>query len=1097
MLKNTLVFEKKMVLKTKLLKNALSLLLVFVVTTLFFNQNFLQLNNTRDYFIDQSLSLSTHENKAEISSLLNSSSTWGDPTRITTEDIEREGYVIAEDKNGFYHCIWLGKITTSGLALYHNILSNDLSNNWSKKTLIARLEAEITNLKLVFDGNNTLHLFFVAERENIHRIYYCSKLENSLDWNDLQIITTNYNKKITDLSPLIINDFTLHLTWVYAPIMTTMENHSLVFASFENGKLQTNTLIISEEKIAAASRTINQTALEVIYSFETATQQSKLFQKITNDSGSHWITNELYQFNIISKKINIYATSDSNETHILWQSKDLELFYLKLLNNGSINNGPDLIGNPNSDVYSGGIINTLTNSFYLFYEERLNTRSDIYFKFWNNTIENWETTKRITNNWISINPIAIENEINNNTLGIITYIGKNSLNSFFIDFQGNLSQEILVQKTTYFNYSPTLCSDSNGTIHLLWTQTYQGTHEIFYTTKELTDDWVFVKSLTIENWSTATYPSMIIDENDTLHCVFVAKYKSTNFDALYYTYLSPGSNWSNPIAVKIPEDDAEKTQAEILIDNEGILHILWTEQAGFLRNNIIYSTKNIDDGNFTSTTVYENAEGVTSFDLSAVVDDEENIHLVFADFIGEPWSSKLHYIHQFEDKTWSQSTILDASSVDFFEKPILEKTLTGKLSLVYLRKYLIASQKIAADIRYRTKEPGGNWIRSPDIINYELITSLNYFILPNGKQCIIYHSRFLSIGGPGPVNDYCYLVSKEQEGNWGEKELIFLNPNYEAKPMGTYNPITTNMFFIIIDKNKDQPQLNWLTAQKDSDQDKLGDLDEKIYRTNSLLNDTDNDGVFDGDEVKTIITNPNSNDTDWDKLVDGLEVFVYFSDPQKKDSDFDSVLDGDEALVYGTNPNFIDTDYDGLYDNLEIFVYHTNPNSPDTDGDTMPDLWEILNGLNPIEDDGFADADNDNLLNKDEYRFSTDPNNWDTDGDTLSDGIELLTYGTNPNEEDTDFDTLNDNEEINLYNTNPLKIDSDGDGFNDREEINSGTDPNNPRDNVFRRRLNRILLFTLLPLSIIIIFGVFLELRYRRKLKIMNKEEKPLLESLD
>lgn len=92
-----------------------------------------------------------------------------------------------------------------------------------------------------------------------------------------------------------------------------------------------------------------------------------------------------------------------------------------------------------------------------------------------------------------------------------------------------------------------------------------------------------------------------------------------------------------------------------------------------------------------------------------------------------------------------------------------------------------------------------------------------------------------------------------------------------------------------------------------------------------------------------------------------------------------------------------DSDLDDLLNNDETGVYGTNPNNPDTDGDLMPDGWEIRNGLDPLDSgDALTDADNDGLLNVDEYLLSTRADTADTDGDGVSDGDEVHVAGTDP-----------------------------------------------------------------------------------------------------
>ena len=69
--------------------------------------------------------------------------------------------------------------------------------------------------------------------------------------------------------------------------------------------------------------------------------------------------------------------------------------------------------------------------------------------------------------------------------------------------------------------------------------------------------------------------------------------------------------------------------------------------------------------------------------------------------------------------------------------------------------------------------------------------------------------------------------------------------------------------------------------------------------------------------------------------------------------------------------------------------------NPDTDGDGMKDGWEVANSLDPLEDDGAPDGDNDKLSNLQEFLFETDPHAADTDQDGLADGEEVFA-GLNP-----------------------------------------------------------------------------------------------------
>ena len=96
------------------------------------------------------------------------------------------------------------------------------------------------------------------------------------------------------------------------------------------------------------------------------------------------------------------------------------------------------------------------------------------------------------------------------------------------------------------------------------------------------------------------------------------------------------------------------------------------------------------------------------------------------------------------------------------------------------------------------------------------------------------------------------------------------------------------------------------------------------------LNDSDNDGLCDGEEV-ALGTDPFSADTDGDGLSDGDEVNLHNTSPLLADSDSDGLSDPDE-LRFGGDPNNPDTDGDGILDGDEVLV--------DTDDDGLIELLD-------------------------------------------------------------------------------------------------------------------------------------------------------------
>ncbi len=215
--------------------------------------------------------------------------------------------------------------------------------------------------------------------------------------------------------------------------------------------------------------------------------------------------------------------------------------------------------------------------------------------------------------------------------------------------------------------------------------------------------------------------------------------------------------------------------------------------------------------------------------------------------------------------------------------------------------------------------------------------------------------------------------------------------------------------------------------ETDQDGDGLSDSLEAKLNTDPTKADTDNDGISDFDEIGANIDVP--LDSDHDGIIDAIDAI------DDTDSDNDTISDANEIKL-GSNPNKTDSDNDGINDNEEIGKNLSNPLDTDADG--------ILN----IND---TDDDNDKLLTRFEIKIGTNPLSNDSDNDGLKDDVE--TRSQNSNElQDTDSDGLidpvdpdDDNDGISTsveisHGTNSLKSDSDGDGKSDAEEYGSNHD---------------------------------------------------------
>ncbi|WP_299873970.1 OmpA family protein [uncultured Cocleimonas sp.] len=215
--------------------------------------------------------------------------------------------------------------------------------------------------------------------------------------------------------------------------------------------------------------------------------------------------------------------------------------------------------------------------------------------------------------------------------------------------------------------------------------------------------------------------------------------------------------------------------------------------------------------------------------------------------------------------------------------------------------------------------------------------------------------------------------------------------------------------------------------ETDQDNDGLSDSLEAKLNTNPKKADSDDDGISDSEEIGGNIDAP--LDSDLDGIIDAIDAI------DDTDSDNDSISDAIEKKL-GSDPEKADSDNDGINDNEEIGKNINEPLDTDSDG--------ILNVID-------KDDDNDKLITRYEIRIGTNPLSDDTDSDGLKDNDEVRSPDSN-DLQDTDADKLinpvdpdDDNDGIPTsteitHGTNPLKIDSDDDGKPDAEEYGSNID---------------------------------------------------------
>ncbi|MBD3189190.1 MAG: hypothetical protein GF308_01025 [Candidatus Heimdallarchaeota archaeon] len=1020
---------------------------------------------------------------------------WGNPMKLANQELQRKQYAICQDPEGIFYCVWLASSTMNGLSFYYSYSEDDEGLDWSSPEIILRITDELVEFSITVDNRGTKHLFYISEREDHSRLNHVYQNIEENNWTH-EVIYGSQKYQFSSLTTAVVENATVNVAWVSTDRVNET-NRCIHFTQKNELNVWLPEILVKANNTNPSSvqlaRTRNNT-LQMGWTVNSQSQGSYTLLFAYMDLEDYSIANIKTIVSNVPLKDFLFKETPLGNIHFLWIENEQYdfLYHGELLTNGTLVYSSSSLNNESTICYLGGIFEDhTTGTTYTVFEEQQGLANYLVYRKREGGNINWNASIILTNNSHSIDCKLFSNQ--KKDLGQLFYLSLYSPCTRHLDNNEQWSNAEIIYQNTRTNENPTMVVDSEGILHLVWYHQSRISKELIYAKKLANSSlWEPIEVITT-GYTVELTPSLLVDGEDTLYCVFIARDNETNLRSIYYIHKTKEDmKWSNPLLIKKPEVEASEYHAPILLmDSMETLSLFWIELVDDYQR-LFFAQKQQSSEEFSQAEMFETSSSLTHiYDPEVIIDASDTLHLIYSEYTPNEELSRLVYRKKPVSSSWSDPNIITVSN-DFLFNPELIINSNNVMQL-FISNSLVLSpylQNYESSIEFYEK--------TLDQSNWELTTTVAEGVNTAGSYSIIqlpdnslYAFFYDLISENWWSNNWNFLYVKKMspEGSWTESQKLcsyqFRRESFIAKYLP--NQETSHIIF------SDSGLLYWISTQKDSDDDSVGDTDEYQYCTDLSNPDCDGDGVPDGIEIHSNYTNPIFTDTDWDELTDGEEINTFLSDPLRMDTDRDSLLDGDEVHLYGTSPTSSDTDKDKLWDEEELFLYNTNPNSPDTDADGMDDYWELQSGLNPNVDDAAGDGDEDNLTNIEEYQAGTLVDNPDCDNDYLLDGEEIKEWLTNPLDSDTDSDTLTDYEEVTTFHTSPFAKDTDQDGFTDREEIDEGTDPNNPKDNVQTRRLKRIIPLIVSPIVIVSLLVISLEINYRiQTKKFAAREEKEL-----
>lgn len=186
--------------------------------------------------------------------------------------------------------------------------------------------------------------------------------------------------------------------------------------------------------------------------------------------------------------------------------------------------------------------------------------------------------------------------------------------------------------------------------------------------------------------------------------------------------------------------------------------------------------------------------------------------------------------------------------------------------------------------------------------------------------------------------DTMLSMEKFQGKIWvGRKDILpyKMEISFRYNDIKNFDPVNVKIQYTLKDFNKPMSIAAPLESMSFEDALKFGL--EKIKEKERMMNPP----IFN----ETSSTTQQISDEELFKNKNSEKIITTF--PQT-DTDNDGLFDSDE-VYYKTDTNNRDTDGDRLTDGKEIHEYHTNPLKKDTDGDGYEDAMEVKSGHDPLK----------------------------------------------------------------------------------------------------------------------------------------------------
>ena len=198
---------------------------------------------------------------------------------------------------------------------------------------------------------------------------------------------------------------------------------------------------------------------------------------------------------------------------------------------------------------------------------------------------------------------------------------------------------------------PSLAVDNNINVHFTWPDgtnysSFGGDYDIFYKMKTLNGNWTITEVVSTESTSSSLKTSVAIDPYDTIHVIWE---EQTNFAGsgsdydIFYKKKPKDENWTKTEVVST-ESSTSCNWPSLAVDQNETVHIVWSDKSNLSGNDYdIFYKKKPKDRNWTETELVSTESTHNSYFTSIAVDMRRIVHVSWWDDIEGMWVVYYNY----------------------------------------------------------------------------------------------------------------------------------------------------------------------------------------------------------------------------------------------------------------------------------------------------------------------------------------------------------------------------------------------------------------------------------------------------------------------